>query len=156
YGERSHAAPGRELMMDRLSIEPLCVRGMPPVQWVELAADLGLTQVTLGSKSPTSNPFGYGEWSLRNDASLRRGTLDALRTRQVAVSLVDGFFIYPGTDVDAFERDVEVAVELGATRINTVSSEPDRDTAVRKIRRIVDMASAVGIVTVMEFAPIVS
>ena len=64
--------------MERLSIEPLSVMGLPPVEFVGLAADLGLRYVAI-SVSAMPNPYGYPPFSLLDDVVLRRETLAALR-----------------------------------------------------------------------------
>jgi len=43
--------------MDRLGIEVLCVFGMPPVAFVEFAADLGCRHISLGLEPMPENYF---------------------------------------------------------------------------------------------------
>jgi hypothetical protein len=60
----------KESAMQRLSIEPLSVMGLPPVEFVGLAADLGLRYVAM-TLSAMPNPYGYPPFSLRDDLALR-------------------------------------------------------------------------------------
>src|SRR5439155_24527248 len=98
--------------------------GLPPVELVDLAADLGLRYVAM-TLSAMPNPYGYPPFALREDLALRRETLAALRNRGVTVSLGDGFVLKPGMDMRELAGDVAVMAELGAERVNTVTFDPD-------------------------------
>lgn len=139
--------------MDRLSIEPLSVLGMPPVEYVHMAADLGLEHVTLVLGSAGNNPDGFPSWSLRNDAELRRATHAAMDERGITISLVDGFTIWEGTDARNFADDIVIAAELGAPRVNTVSFVDDMKSNVESFAIIADLAAAASMVTTLEFVP---
>ncbi len=137
--------------MERLSIEPLSVMGLPPVEFVGLAADLGLRYVAL-SLSAMPNPYGYPPFSLRDDLPLRRETLAALRDRAVTVSLGDGFVLRPGMDMRDFADDVAVMAELGAQRVNTVTFDPDLNRSVDQFGVLAHMAAEAGMETTLEFS----
>ncbi|MGF7236797.1 MAG: sugar phosphate isomerase/epimerase family protein [Frankia sp.] len=138
--------------MERLSIEPLSVMGLPPVEYVGLAADLGLRYVAL-ALSALPNPYGYPSFSLRDDLALRRETLAALRDRGVTVSLGDGFGLRPGMDIRDLAGDVAVVAELGAQRVNTVTFDPDFNRSVDQFGVLAEMAAEAGMETTLEFAP---
>lgn len=73
--------------MSSLGIENISVFGLPPVQFVNLAADLGCQHMSTGL---TSFPFGicdYPAFSLRDDAALRREMIAAMRDRGISISL---------------------------------------------------------------------
>jgi sugar phosphate isomerase/epimerase len=137
--------------MERLSIEPLSVFGLPPVDCVDLAADLGLRYVAI-SLSAMPNPYGYPPFSLRDDVVLRRETLAPLRDRDVTVSLGDGFVLRPGMDMRDLASDVAVMAELGAQRVNTVSFDPDLNRSVDQFDVLADMAAEAGMETTLEFS----
>ena len=61
--------------MDQLGIEHLSVFGLPPVEFVNLAADLGCRHISTALMAIASNPYGYAPSSLRDDAALRRAML---------------------------------------------------------------------------------
>src|SRR5262249_31184458 len=113
-----------ESAMERLGIEPLSVFGLPPVAFVDLAADLGLRYIAI-TLTALPNPYGYAPFSLRDDSALRRETIAALRHRGVSVSLGDGFVVRDGVDMRDSARDIAIMAELGAQRVNTVSFDPD-------------------------------
>ena len=66
-------------MTNRLGIEMLTLLGMPPVEHVTLAAELGCVTISTGLMKLPLSPFGYPQletlyepWSLLDDAALRR------------------------------------------------------------------------------------
>jgi sugar phosphate isomerase/epimerase len=132
--------------MRALGIERLCVFGMPPVAFVELAADLGCDGVGVGL-APTSgyNPHGYPNWSLRDDAGLRRETVTALDDRGVAISIVEGFAFAPDHDMRAYDRDLDIVCELGADRINVVSLDKDLGRTIEAFAVLAAMAAQRGL-----------
>src|SRR5580700_6212679 len=98
--------------MDRIGIERLCVFGLPPVQFVDLAADLACPYISTALVPMPYNPHGYPRWSLRDDTALRRETLAAMRNRGVSISLCEGFGVRPGSDVSEYAGDLDILCEL--------------------------------------------
>src|SRR5262245_27421690 len=99
--------------MRSLSIDSLSVFNMPPVPFVDLAADLGCQHISIAPTSGGYNPHGYPAWSLRDDKDLRREFTSALAHRGISISIGEGPFVFPDTDVAEFEGDVELMAELG-------------------------------------------
>ena len=64
--------------MDRLALEFICVLGMPPVAYVELAAKLGIKRIGFAPSPIAANPHGYPAWDLRTDPALLGETKAAL------------------------------------------------------------------------------
>ena len=141
--------------MERLGIEPLSVFGLPPVAFVELAADLGLRYIAI-TLTALPNPYGYPPFSLRDDPALRRETLAALRDRGVRISLGDGFVVRESVDLRDSARDIAIMAELGAQRVNTVSFDPDRSRTVDQFAAVAELAAASGMETTLEFGPTLS
>ncbi len=56
--------------MRPLGLEFISVLAMPPVEFIELAADLGCDGVGMALAPFTANPHGYRAWSLRDDAGV--------------------------------------------------------------------------------------
>lgn len=140
-------------MMERLGIEPLSVFGLPPVDFVNLAADLGLGYIGITLTSMPFGPQSYPPFSLSDDPALRRETLAALRDRGVAISLGDGFVLREGADLRDRADDVAIMAELGAQRINTVSFDPDLHRSVDQFGIVSELAAAAGMETTLEFGP---
>ena len=140
--------------MPRFSIEFISVFGLPPVELVELAADLGFEHITAALER--MDQLGRHErYSLRTDAALRRAMLSAMRERGVSLSLGEGIAVQPGADVrDLWPADLDIMQELGVPRINVVSLEPDQSRGADQLGRLTEMAAARGIETLLEFVPI--
>jgi sugar phosphate isomerase/epimerase len=142
---------GGEALMDRLGIERLCVFGMPPVDFVTLAADLGCRFIGTGLEAMGYyNPHGYPDWSLKTDPALRREMVAAMRDRGVAISLCEGFGVRPDGDVADFAPDLDLAAELGAQRINVVSIDRDLARTLDGFAAVTEMAEARGLETTTE------
>lgn len=141
--------------MRRLGIDFITVLGMPPADYIHLAADVGIDEISLGYNPITANPYNFQPWSLQ-DAGVRRAARDALATRQVRIGLMEGLFITPKNDMKDSGRQIEIAVELGARGVNTISLDPDRARSLDQIATLAEMAAASGLVTTLEFAPIMT
>jgi sugar phosphate isomerase/epimerase len=137
-----------------LGIERLCMFDMPPVPFIELAAELGCPNVGLGLTSMGYyNPHGYAAWSLRDDPALRRDTIAALAANGVTISLLEGFAVQPGKDVREQAADLDIVHALGGRRINAVSTDRDMDRSCEGLAIIADMAAERGIEVVTEIGP---
>jgi sugar phosphate isomerase/epimerase len=139
--------------MDRIGIERLCVFGLPPVEFVDLAADLGCRYIATGLTPMPYNPHGYSKWSLRDDPALRCEMLAAMHSRDVSISLCEGFGVRPNADVNEYAADLEVVRELGARRINVASMDRDSSRTFDQFAKIAEMADALGIETTIEIGP---
>ncbi|WP_218171529.1 sugar phosphate isomerase/epimerase family protein [Streptomyces mirabilis] len=94
---------------------------MPPVTFVALAADLGCRYISTALTSNPYNPSIYPSFSLRDDPTLRREMIAAMRDRDVSISLGEGMVVREGADIQDRVGDLEIMAELGHRRINTVS-----------------------------------
>jgi sugar phosphate isomerase/epimerase len=139
--------------MERLGLDMLSAFGLPPVEYVNLAADLGCGHVTTGLTSLPWNPCGFRTWSLRDDGALRREMRAAMRDRGVAVSVVSGFSLRADADVRDLAADADLAAELGARQLGTVGMDPDIPRAHDQLAALTEMASARGMQVVLDFAP---
>lgn len=137
----------------RLGIELLSVFGLDPVAHVHLAADLGCGHISTGLTQVPFNPHAYAQWSLREDAPLRRATLAALRERGVTISLGEGFGVRPGVDMRDRAADLDLMAELGAECLGGVGMEPDGARCDDQFAALVEMAEARGLPVTIEFAP---
>jgi sugar phosphate isomerase/epimerase len=142
--------------MAELGLEYISVFGLPPVQFVELAAELDCSHITTALKrSNNYNPHGYVKFSLRDDKVLRREMIAAMRDRGVSLSLGEGIAILENVDVrTAYGADLDVMQELGIPRINVVSLDPDLGRTLDQLGAVVEMAANHNIETVVEFVPI--
>jgi sugar phosphate isomerase/epimerase len=131
---------GRALGIDRLS-----VFGLPPVEFVELTAQLGCASVGIGLAPTGYNPHGYRDWSLREDAGLRRDLVAASRDHGVGIALVEGFAHIPGQAMSRFAGDLDLVAELGCGRINLVSLDRDLPATIAAFAELTAMAAQRGV-----------
>jgi len=126
--------------MNRLGIEQLSVFGLPPVEFVTLAADLGCSCISAALSAIPYNPHGYVPFSLKDDIALRRNMIAAMRDRGVAISLGEGCTVRADRDIREMAVDMDIMRELGAERINTVSLDPDRARSFDQFAVLAEMA----------------
>jgi len=137
----------------KIGIENISVFGMPPIEFVELAAELGCQHISTGLTSFDFGVCNYPAFSLRDDPQLRSDMIAAMRSTGVSISLGEGLTIRPNVDARDYARDLDLFCELGVTRINTVSMDPDRQRTFDQFAKLAEMASKRGVVTTTEFAP---
>jgi len=132
--------------MNPLGIDRLGLFGMPPVEFVGLAADLDCASVGIGlAPTPGYNPDGHRAWSLRDDPALRRDTRAACHDRGVAIGIVEGFAVQQDKDMRQFAGDLDLVAELGGARINVVSIGKDRNQAIDGFAVLAALAAERGI-----------
>lgn len=139
--------------MTRLGIENISVFGLPPIDFVNLAADLGCQCISTGLTSFDFGIHDYPPFSLRDDLALRREMKAALRDRGIAISLGEGLTIRPGVSARDHEADLDIFCELGVEVINTVSMDPDLGRTFDEFAIMTEMVSARGRRTTTELAP---
>ena len=140
-------------MTERLALEFICGLGMPPIEFVDLAARLDCRGIGLACGPVVAVPELYPAWSLRDDPGLRRETKAALDANGVAISLGEGILIRPGTEVRDQLGDVEILANLGALRINVVSIESDWERNVDQFAAFAAMAAEHGCSATLEYMP---
>jgi sugar phosphate isomerase/epimerase len=144
--------------MKRLGLELLTLLGMPPVEHVRLAAELGCVSISTGLSGLPLARFGYADigypaWSLEQDPSLRRELKAALRDTGVHIGLAEGFGVRPGADLRDRGAALDIMAELGARRVNAVSMEPDMARTLDQLAILGAMVTMRGMQFVVEFAP---
>jgi len=127
--------------------------GLPPVEFVDLAADLGCRYISAVVQGAPLVPLGYAPFSLKDDPALREDVLAAMKHRGVAASLGDGFLVLPDTEISAFGADLDVLAELGVPRINVVSLDPDLNRTFDQFAALTELAAQRSIQTVVEPLP---
>jgi sugar phosphate isomerase/epimerase len=141
--------------MDEVGIEYQTVLGFPPVEFVHLAADLGCHAISMkartGSHNPY-NPYGHGEFSFLDDPGLRRRMTAALKDRDVSISLAEGFVVVPGANLADDLASLDVMWELGASRANAVTMDPDLGRSFDQFAAFAEVAAERGMQTTLEFS----
>jgi sugar phosphate isomerase/epimerase len=139
--------------MGRLGIENLSVFGLPPVDFIALAADLGCNCISAGLTGLDYNPQGYAAFSLRDDVRMRREVRAAMRDRGIAIALGEGCIIRPHGDIRAAAGDMDIMRELGVERLNTVSMDPDLGRSLDQLALFAEMAAERGMGATIELCP---
>jgi sugar phosphate isomerase/epimerase len=148
-----------ETPRNRLSLEMLTLLGMPPVEHIGLAAELGCAGISLGQSGRALAHFGYSDfqpypdWSLANEPGLRRDVKAALRDTGVQISLGEGFRVLPGTEIRDAAGALDIMAEFGAQHINGGSSDPDMERSYDQLALLADMVIERGMKLELEFAP---
>ena len=139
--------------MDRIGIENISVFGLPPVAFVNLAADLGCRHISMALYPFDYNPHDYPRFSLKEDAALRREMVAVMRDRAVTISLGEVFAVRADTEVRDWGADLGAMAELGVHRINTLSLDPDQSRSFDRFAELTEAAAAYGMETTVEFIP---
>jgi sugar phosphate isomerase/epimerase len=144
--------------MRKLGIEMLTTLGMPPLDYIRLAADLGCSEVSSGLSGLPLTMFGlddvfYPEWSLANDPALRRETIALMRDTGVAIGLGEGFRAHGDGDVSEQVPELDLMAELGAIRINAIGLDPDRSRCFDQLAKLSGLVAERGMVFTVEFCP---
>ena len=145
----------RKMNVRKLGLEFLGAFGLPPVELVNLAADLDCQFISTVMTPIDYNPEGFPSWSLRDDANLRRDLKAALRERNVKLTLGEGFLMAANIDVrQAYAGDLDIYRDLGVERINSLSFDPDLSRTFDQFAALTEMAAERGLEPVLEFVPI--
>ena len=99
--------------MNRLGIENLSTFGLHPVEFIRLAGELACGHVSLNLSGSANRLDIYPEVSWREDVALQRDMARAAGDAGIAISLVEGFAIMPGTTTD-FSADLDRVAAMGA------------------------------------------
>lgn len=135
-----------------LGIDHLTVLGMPPLDFIDLAAAAGCDSVSLFPDLFAINPFDFPHWSLVTDKALRREVLRRLNDLGVVFALAEGCNIAPDRDVASYAPLLEAFHELGARRVNIVSFEPDLARDFDQTCQLVELAAGSGLRMCAEFS----
>lgn len=146
-------------MKNRLGLDMLTLLGMPPIDHVRLAADLGCGSVSLAISGLPFAQFGYPDfapypaWSLVDDMVMRRELKAALADTGIRIALGEGFRVRPDADVRSRADELDLMADLGTERINAVSMETDIARTHDQLAVLADMVIARGMAFIVEFAP---
>ena len=139
--------------MTRLGLDGQTMFGMPPVEHVTLAANLGCGHISMGLGPVPWKLQRFPDWSLRTNAALRRETVAVMRERNVLFAQAEGCIVRAGLDVQQYASDLDLFAELGALQVSTVAMEPDPSRALSQLALLAEMADQRGMGLTLEFAP---
>ena len=139
--------------MGHVGLEFISVLGMPPPDFVAVAAGLEVRHVGLALAPIVAQPGAFPAWSLREDAVLRRETAAALKAYGVGLSIGEGFMVRPGAEIADAAGDLDLLQALGAPCVNVLTLEPDAGRGLDQLGRFADLAGARGLKATLEFLP---
>jgi sugar phosphate isomerase/epimerase len=139
--------------MTRLGLDGQTMFGMPPVEHVMLAADLGCGHISIGLGPVPWKLERFPNWSLRANPVLRREMVAAMRDRDVVFAQAEGCIVRAELDVNAYASDLDLFAELGALQVTTVAMEPDASRAQSQLALLAELAEQRGMGLNLEFAP---
>ena len=139
--------------MRRLGIELLSIFDLPPVEFIQLAADMECQHISIGLSGFPMKAYGYEPWSLREDKKLKREVKAALQDTGVTISLGEGFAIRPERPITELVDDMALMAELGAPLLNTVAMDCDANRSLDQLGTLAEIAAELGLATTLEFAP---
>lgn len=140
--------------MDRLSIEFINAFGMNPLQFVGMAAALGVGNIGMAASPITDNPHGFAPWDLRTDPALVRDLKTALADHGVKIQVGEGFLVMPGSDIRDSQATLDVLAEIGAPIANVITMEQDRARSRDQLATLAQMADQRGMRMTVEFMPL--
>jgi sugar phosphate isomerase/epimerase len=153
--------------MRNLGVELMTVFGLPPIQFVELVAELGVRHISAVLEPLQYNPEGYSRYSLRSDTRLRRDMIAAMATNGVSIALGEGFVVRaegsrPADDPfvpgdgnmrDSWAADLDTMAELGVKLVNAVCVDADLNRGFDQLGVFAELAAERGMRSTIEFCP---
>lgn len=139
--------------MKRLGIELQTVFGMPPVEHILLAAELGCGHISTALGPVPWKLECFPSWSLREDHALRKKTIAVLNDTGVKFSLAEGFAIRPDSEVKDYANDLDIMAELGAVAVSTVCLDPDQNRCIDQLAILAQLVADRSMKLNLEFAP---
>jgi sugar phosphate isomerase/epimerase len=140
-------------MTRAIGIDFISFTGLPPVQSVALAAELGCRHISIALTPMPGEVPRYPQWSLRDDAVLRRDLIAAQRDHNVTIALGEGFLIRPGVDLKDAAADLHIMAALGIPIANVVAIDPDWNRAIDQLGIFAELAAASGLRATLEMMP---
>lgn len=133
-----------------IGLEYLSVFGMPLLDYVRLAADIGYDFISVHyGKAANRLDERHGE-TLRESARLRRDFGAAVRAHGLRIELVEGFPIMPGLDVEQYSADLDAVAEMGGRTICAVSLDKDLGHTNTQFATLAEMAETRGLLVTTE------
>jgi sugar phosphate isomerase/epimerase len=138
--------------MRELTLDQLTVVGVAPLEMIGIAAELGYDGI--GPIALSAPEFDLPIQPFADDDRLCAKMADLLRATGVRLFNVDGFPLFPTTDVTAFRRPIENCARLRARSITTLIFDENRTRAEENFARLCEMAEEAGLLVLLEFTSI--
>lgn len=136
-----------------LSLEFISLFGLPPVEFVQLAAELDCRFISMALAPFTANPHDYPLWSLKSDPALRKDFRAALDRTGVRISMTEGLKIGDTNDAALWAEELDMFAELRAERSNVTVTTPNLPFAAEQMTLLAEMAKQRGMKLCIEMMP---
>lgn len=136
--------------MKRLGLECLSVFGLHPARFIRIAGELGCGHVSLNLSRSANRLPEFPEFSIRDDAGLRREIVAELAGNGVQLSLLEGLALMPDTVPEDMSPQLDIAAELGARAVCAVSLDKDLARTHDAFARLAAMAGERGLLLTTE------
>ena len=136
-----------------IGLDFISALGMPPVDYIRMAAKLGFAEVSLAPRPITANPHGYPAWSLPEDAALVREVKAALADTGLRVSSGEGCFLMEQLPADTHAATLDIFADLGTRMVSVVVLDPETSRGMEQAARLIELASERGMNSAVEFIP---
>lgn len=138
--------------MRKLSLDQLTVVGVGPLEMIRIAAELGYDGIgPIGLSAPE---FDLPIQPFADNDRLCTEMAELLRASGVGLFNVDGFPLFPKTDVAAFRKPIENCARLRARSITTLIFDDNSGRADDNFGRVCELAHEAGLLVLLEFTPI--
>ena len=137
--------------MRTINLDQLTVIGVSALEMIRIAADVGYDGF-----SPIAMPipeFDFPNQPFADDEPLCRQVGQLMRSTGMKLCNVDGFLLFPHSNVARFRKPLENCARLGARSITTLFFDGDRQRAEENFLRLCEMAETVGLIVLLEFTP---
>ena len=134
-----------------LSLEPLTLADVTPLELVSIAAQAGFAYVSLAVHAALP---AYPVWPLLRDRRMCRHLRQLLLETGVKILALECFNLTQESDVSSFRPALALGGSLGATRATCIAwDNPDEDDIVRRFTAFADLAAEFSIAANIEFLP---
>jgi len=138
-----------------VGLDHLTLFGMPPLQFVEIAAAAGAQTVGLQPGGFAEPPGGHEPYGLVGNPALCRELRRRMDDLGLAVGMIDGLLVAPGRSVRDYEASLADLAHLGVTRANAVSFDA-LDRTVDEFALLAELARPYGIRILLETCPLLT
>lgn len=141
--------------MREIGIDYLTAMGIPPLEFIAIASELGCPTISLAMSQGSLNAWNRPFFNLITDAPLRREVRAALSDTGVRIAVGEGFLLMPDRDFARIADDqFDTMLELGVERLNCATLDSDLDRSFDQFAYLTERATAAGFSGVVcEFAP---
>lgn len=135
--------------MNPLILAPTSVLEVPPLDFLQIAGELGYDGVGMRLYASPHLPFH----PVIGDAALIRDMKQTIADHSLRVVDIFTFYLQPDTDIEAFRPALELGAELGASHAVVQGDDPDWGRLRDRFDAFCAMAASLNLSAIVEFVP---